>query len=155
MKTHIFQQGEIIFRQGDPAETMYDIVRGSVGIYAFYGTSEEKQLSVLKDAEPFGEMGLIEQCPRSATAVAMENDTQLQEISADEFSDYFREKPVQVFLIMQQLSRRLRETTQNYVEACRTVSNVLDVQKTGGKKSSWLREKLDTFAKIYHSSLRV
>ena len=44
MNTKNYKKGEIIFRQGDAAETMYDILWGSVGIYLGYGTDEEKKL---------------------------------------------------------------------------------------------------------------
>ena len=47
MTTKTYQNGEVIFRQGDFAHGMYNILKGSVGIYLDYGKPTEKKLSVL------------------------------------------------------------------------------------------------------------
>lgn len=144
-----YNKGEVIFRQGECAATMYDICAGSVGIYADHQTEDEKQLAVLPAGEVFGEMGLIECYPRSATAVAMEDGTVVQEISSAEFSAYFKDSPEKVLSVMKQLSRRLRETTKNYQDACRTVYETVETEKKGKEKSSWLKESLKFFHEVY------
>ena len=50
---------------------------------------------------------------------------------------------------MKQLSRRLRETTQNYREACRTVYETVESEKSGKEKSSWLKSSLQFFHEVY------
>ena len=70
MSTVTFNKDEIVFHQGDFAEGMFDIIAGSIGVFVGYGTDNEKQLTVLKSGDFLGEMGLIENYPRSATAVA-------------------------------------------------------------------------------------
>ena len=69
------------------------------------------------------------------------------------FADYFKEKPIQVFLLMKQMSRRLRDTTQNYVEACRTVAETMEKEQKGEEKGSWLDNKLKAFADVYRKLL--
>ena len=76
-----YKKGQVIFKEGDKADCMYDIRWGSVGIYANYGTKEEKLLTKLSTEEFFGEMGLIDDQPRSATAVALEKDTRVEVIN--------------------------------------------------------------------------
>ena len=149
MDKHTYQKGEKIFTQSDEARTMFEIRSGKVGIYADYQTAKEKQLAVFEENQTFGEMGLIEGCPRSATAVALEDGTVVDEISAAEFAEYFHEQPVQVFLLLKQLSARLRETTKNYVEACQTVSETVETGAKGAERSSWLKERLRFFADVY------
>ena len=149
MNIHIYQKGEVVFHQGDESHTMFEIQRGQIGIYANYQTPKEKQLAVFEQGETFGEMGMIENLPRSATAVALADDTEVEEINAAEFSDYFEEKPVQVFLLVKQLSHRLRETTKNYEEACRTVSETVTAEQKGEERSGGLRKKLKFFADVY------
>ena len=78
-----YKKGQVIFKEGDKAECMYDIRWGSVGIYANYGTKEEKLLTKLSTEEFFGEMGLIDDQPRSATAVALEKDTRVEVINKE------------------------------------------------------------------------
>ena len=149
MKTHIYHKGEVVFSQGDESHTMFEIQSGQIGIYANYKTPKEKQLAVFGKGETFGEMGLIENEPRSATAVALEDQTEVEEINAAEFSDYFEEKPVQVFLLVKQLSHRLRETTKNYEEACRTVSETVEAGQKGEERSRGLKDRLKFFADVY------
>ena len=149
MKTHIYHKGEVVFSQGDESHTMFEIQSGRIGIFANYQTPKEKQLAVFEKGETFGEMGMIENLPRSATAVALEDDTAADEINSAEFSDYFEEKPVQVFLLVKQLSHRLRETTRNYQEACRTVAETVDAEQKGEERSGGLKKKLRFFADVY------
>ena len=144
-----FKKGDVIFRQGEYAATMYDICAGSVGIYADYQTPDEKQLAVLPAGEVFGEMGLIECYPRSATAVAMEDGTEVHEVSSQEFSAYFQNSPEKVLSVMKQLSKRLRATTKDYQEACRTVYETVEAEKKGEEKSGWLRNSLKFFHEVY------
>ena len=54
---------------------------------------------------------------------------------------------------MKQMSRRLRDTTQNYVEACRTVAETMKTEKNGEEKSGMLKNKLKAFADVYRKLL--
>ena len=143
-----FKNGEVIFRQGDPGESMYDIFSGRVGVYAAYGTENEKLLTELKAGEFFGEMGLLEKAPRSATVVALE-DTLTYVISEADFKDYFINQPEKALIIMRQLSQRLRQRTEDYVEACRAVHDVLEDEKQGKPRSKKLMDKLNSIFEVY------
>ena len=59
------KQGEVIFREGDPAKELYVIKSGRVDI-----TSGNRLLATLGDNGIFGEMALIDKEPRSATVTA-------------------------------------------------------------------------------------
>ena len=120
MQTLSYQSGEVIFSQGSFATTMYEVSSGLVGIYAAYGTEGEHHLATFGPGSCFGEMGLVECYPRSATAVALEQDTTLVEVSADDFSTFYANRPEKVLSVMRQVSARLRETNEKYLEACRT-----------------------------------
>ena len=132
---------------------MYDILWGEVGIYANYGTPEEKLLTTLEPECFFGEMGMIEGRLRSATAVALEKDTRLEVITPESFDAYFKENPAKVLLIMQNMSHRIRELTRDYLEACRAVAEAVETEKTGKEKSSWFKEKvrklMDDYERAY------
>ena len=73
----------------------------------------------------------------------------MQEISAAEFSDYFKSSPDKVLGVMRQLSARLRETNEKYAEACRTVYDTVETEKKGEKKSGGLLSRLNFFHKEY------
>lgn len=142
MKKQTFGRDEVIFREGEFALTMYEIKAGSVGIYANYGLENERQLATLGKGEFFGEMGMAECYPRSATAVALVPDTTLDEIDASEFATYFNDRPETVLTIMRALSARLRETNARYLEAREAVHDAIEVERTGKKKSRSLVGKL-------------
>ena len=72
-------------------------------------------------------MELIENEPRSATVVALCDGTLLDEITENTFLDYFEHDPVKVFMILQQLSARLRKTTKDYLEVCHAICDVEDL----------------------------
>ena len=64
-----FEPGEIIFREGDEADGLYLLTAGAVRLWAS-GEGEETMLSVAHDDDIFGEMGVLDGQPRSATATA-------------------------------------------------------------------------------------
>jgi CRP-like cAMP-binding protein len=66
-----FQKGEIIFSEYEPGDTFYLIQQGRVQISKIMGDIE-KTLDVLQPPELFGEMAILEEAPRSATAVALD-----------------------------------------------------------------------------------
>ena len=81
-----FRKGDIIFEEGDLEDWMYEIRKGMVGIYAGYGTPEEKELTALEEGSFLGELGLITGSERSASAAALEN-TELLKITDEEFAE--------------------------------------------------------------------
>lgn len=153
MRVLEYHQGDVIFRQGDFARVMYDVLSGSVGIYVGYGTENEKELTVLHQGDFLGEMGVIESYPRSATAVALDDGTQLQEIEDREFSDFFNANPERLLLIMRQLSTRLRERTEDYRAACRTLDELQNTKGTPDKRSKSLLDRIKEFVLFYDEAM--
>ena len=153
MSVKEFKKDEIIFKQGDFSPVMYDILAGQVGIFAAYGTENEKQIAVLGEGQVLGEMGLIDAYPRSATAVAMEDGVKLREIGEKEFSAYFSEQPERVLLIMRQLSARLRDTTADYQKALDTLNEMKGTKGTPDKRSKSLRDRIKEFFDLYAEAM--
>ena len=126
MKQLTFNRNDIICRQGEIGSCMYCIKKGSVAVFTQYGTEQARKLAELQEGEFFGEMELIENEPRTATVVAMTDGTLLDEITESTFLDYFEQDPVKVFMILQQLSQRLRKTTRDYLNVCHAICDVTD-----------------------------
>lgn len=150
----ILKRNEIIFNEGDKSDCMYDIRMGRVGIYANYGSKEEKLLTELTKDQFFGEMGIIEGYPRSATAVAMGDMTELTVIAKNEFEDYCKRNPEKTILIMKNMSTRIRELTQDYLEVCHTVAESLEAERLGEKKSTGLLNRLKKYRDEYNAACR-
>lgn len=144
------KKGEVIFKEGEFQLCMYALLKGSVGIYRNYGSADEKLLVELKAEEQafFGEMGLIEGAARSATAVAL-SDSYVNIISKDNFAEFYRERPGDILRMMQNMSRRIRGLTADYMEACRAVTEAVESEKNGKSKSRWFVEKVAKFIDDY------
>ena len=66
-----FARNEVVFHEGDPADTLHLLDRGHVGVRTTTPLGDVALLSVLGPGEAFGEMALIDQSPRNATVVAL------------------------------------------------------------------------------------
>lgn len=66
-----FEKGEIIFSEFEPGDTFYLIQSGRVQLVKIIGDIE-KTLDILHPSEMFGEMAILEDSPRSATAIALD-----------------------------------------------------------------------------------
>ena len=142
METVTTSKGQILFREGDLALTMYVIKAGSVGVYTDYGTSGEKQIAVLKQDDFLGEMGMIEGLPRNATAVILEDATVLTELNEEDLALFFRNRPDQIIRIMRQLSSRIREIDGRFYSACHALRESEAASQSGTGKSEDLNRKL-------------
>ncbi len=67
-----FDEGKIIFEEGATGNKMFIIIEGKVKIFQRDGRGNEVEIAVLEDGDCFGEMAIIDNSPRSASAMAME-----------------------------------------------------------------------------------
>src|SRR5579885_533146 len=86
-----FDAGEVIFRENDRGETAYVIERGQVEILKRVG-GESVHIAYVGRGEPFGEMSIIDDKPRSATVVAVEK-TSVREVHRDQFMQALERQP--------------------------------------------------------------
>jgi tetratricopeptide (TPR) repeat protein len=101
-----YQDGDIVFKEGDVGGSAFVIVKGSVEL-----TKNSKHgavlLARLKVGELFGEMGIIDGSPRSATARTV-GSTTLKEIEAAAFLNGIQSDPDLSSKVMGKLVERLR-----------------------------------------------
>jgi pSer/pThr/pTyr-binding forkhead associated (FHA) protein len=102
--------GDYIFREGDLGTEMYIINEGKVEILNVVG-DEEQVLAVLEKGDFFGEMSVLEDLPRAATARAA-TDVRLLQINGSTFDQLLQGNPEIAVRMMRKLSRRLRETDE-------------------------------------------
>lgn len=101
-----YDEGEKIFSEGDAADALYVVVRGSVGI-----ERSGERLATFGSGEPFGEMAVLDSQPRSADAVAS-SGTEVLRIGSEEFYDALHEQVEIAEGVLRMLSRRLREANE-------------------------------------------
>ena len=131
MEIKTFNKGDILFREGDPADCMYDVFTGVVGIYTQFGTPNQKMLKDIYPDHSLGEMGLLDRAPRSATAIALEDETTVAVVTEAAFGEYLQNNPAKVLMILKQMSQNLRLRTNEYVEVCRGIQEIVN---KGGEK---------------------
>jgi cytochrome P450/CRP-like cAMP-binding protein len=78
-----FAPGETIVRKGDPADRFYMIVRGQVDVVNSHPDGRESPLCRLGEGDYFGEIGLMQASPRSATVRASGQDRELELIALE------------------------------------------------------------------------
>ncbi|MEI9863294.1 MAG: cyclic nucleotide-binding domain-containing protein [Limisphaerales bacterium] len=106
-----FAPGAEIFREGTPGDGVYFVKDGLVEICGFAGSNVRRVFSQLGPGEIFGEMAVIEQLPRSASAVALK-DTQVYFVPRGEMLSLIERTPALAFGLLQHISHRLREFNQ-------------------------------------------
>lgn len=97
-----FKAGDVIFRQGDPAQELFIIQSGEVEIRL-----GNRVLETLPQYSNFGEMALIDNAPRSATAIAA-SDAKLVPVSEKQFLFLISNTPYFALNVMRIMARRLR-----------------------------------------------
>jgi len=110
-----YKKGETIFRMGDPGLGMYIIINGLVNIVEENEKNEMKTLAVLKDGAFFGDLALLDEAPRSASAIA-DSSCDILGFFRPDFLDLLYRKPKLGIKILIALSRiigeRLRRTNE-------------------------------------------
>lgn len=109
------EAGEEIFHEGDLGIEMFIIQEGQVEIIKEHEEQEQK-LAVLDKGDFFGEMSILEDMPRTATARAL-TECKLLQINGSTFDQMLRRNPEIAVRMMRKLSRRLRDTDRMLREA--------------------------------------
>lgn len=103
-----FRKSQIIFEEGSAGAEMYLIHSGKVQLSLGRGKDEKAELAVLSPGEFFGEMALVDDSPRSATAAALEDNTQLIALDKSRFLYMVQQQPQFALSVMHTLCQRLR-----------------------------------------------
>jgi CRP/FNR family cyclic AMP-dependent transcriptional regulator len=106
-----WDSNETVFYLGDPADTMYLVVSGQIGISLDEGDQPVNFINKLGVGGCFGEMGLIDGMPRSATAVALE-PTEGLALGREKLHGLLMAYPDLGFGMLRSLSIRIREMSQ-------------------------------------------
>ncbi|MFH0735066.1 MAG: cyclic nucleotide-binding domain-containing protein [bacterium] len=115
--SRVYQSGEYIFLQGDPGIGLYIIIEGEVKIITDIGNDNKYTLVELSQGDFFGELSLLNDENRSASALAS-TDTKIAIIfkpDLDEFIDRFPQKGISVLRgISQVLATRLKNMNEDF-----------------------------------------
>lgn len=113
-----YADGEVVFKERSRGDQMYIILNGTVRISKYIGAKKEEVLAKLTSGACFGEMGVIDQSPRSATATIEGGPAVLLVIKESLLSEnnmLLAYKLYRSFSLM--LAQRLRETNDKLQNA--------------------------------------
>lgn len=106
-----FARNATIIRAGDPTDSLYVVISGRLKVLMSDAQGREVILSILGPGEYFGEMGLLDDSPRSATVMTQEL-CELLCISKSEFNRSLSENFDLSLIVIRGLVKRLREADQ-------------------------------------------
>jgi len=106
-REHHHPKGAVIVLHGDAGEALFLIRSGQVKVTVASEDGREVILSVLGPGSFFGEMALVDDEPRSAHVIAMEDTTILQ-LRREDFRNRLKAAPELGIALLRELSRRLR-----------------------------------------------
>jgi CRP-like cAMP-binding protein len=106
-----FFAGERVFDINTPSDRLYLIEQGKVGICIQPDPRSREFIAVLGPGECFGEMGLFDDLPRSATAHVIEK-ARLLALDKDKLLGILEAYPALSLGVLRSLSQRLRATNQ-------------------------------------------
>lgn len=119
-----FEKGEVLFEEGEPGDAFFIVFKGSIEIVKSRPDGTEEKLAVRRAGEGFGEMALLNDAPRSATARAAE-DSQLVTVGREQFQQLLGGDSL-ALRMMRVLSKALRALGIRF-------ASVEKVQDTGAK----------------------
>ncbi len=141
-----YNAGKVIFRQGDSADCMYRVAYGLVDIYMNYKQDNQRLLATVQPDEYFGEMAMIDDTVRSATAVSRTDETVLIIYPKEELPGML-ENETPVFMdLLNQMAGNLVRLTDSYMDVCRTIAAYKECDENGKEIDGELQKNIDRYA---------
>jgi signal transduction histidine kinase len=110
-----FSNGQEVFKEGDTGDGVYVVKAGEVQISSLVAENVRRVFSQVKPGEIFGEMAVLENKPRSASAMAV-GDTTVYFIPRDELLKLVESSAHLSLALLREISNRLREFNRQYIQ---------------------------------------
>jgi CRP-like cAMP-binding protein len=110
-RSRTYPKNSVIVFEDDPGDALYVVAKGQVKVVLIGDDGREVILSVLGEGEFFGEMALIDDEPRSAHVIAME-DSELLVLRREDFEGILTQSPPIALAMLKELTRRLRRADE-------------------------------------------
>ena len=116
-RPYTFAKGEVVFREGDPGETLHLVRRGRLAVQVSIPSGDTATLCVLSTGDAYGELALLrEGHDRTATVIALEPSETVALTRAD-FETLRRDHPGVEQLLVEMLGRSVDELSRALIEA--------------------------------------
>jgi CRP/FNR family cyclic AMP-dependent transcriptional regulator len=109
-KRETFAKDTAIFFQDDRSGALYIVLSGAVKVYQTADDGKERVINTLGPGEIFGELGLLDESPRSATVATLE-PTEVLALTSKDVRAVVKEEPDVLWRIVEALCDRIRDLT--------------------------------------------
>lgn len=112
IQNRTYARNSIIIAEGEQSDSLYIVNEGRVKIYISGPDGREMQLKTLGPGDYFGELSLIDNKPRSASAITI-SDSNISVITSEDLLKCLSCNPEITINMLQVLAKRLREATES------------------------------------------
>lgn len=122
MKTRQYlKEGQILFREGSQSDFIFVVEKGEFEVSRQNRDGRVEVIDVLRPDDIFGELGVIESRPRTATVRALK-DGVVAIVSKEEMLRTVRQNPQALMLILKTMAQRVRQASQGRKKVLRARS---------------------------------
>ena len=132
-------RGDILFKEGDPPDALYIVTSGRLAIALANPIDKRESVVALMEAgDLFGELGLLDDRPRSAMARALEQSTVVS-IAYEPVVEMFQSNPTMLWNVTRLLAQRLRAMDEALADSVfldvtgRTAKRLLELAGVGNE----------------------
>jgi predicted acylesterase/phospholipase RssA/CRP-like cAMP-binding protein len=143
--------GDVLFREGDPADAAYFVVGGRLMVLASDDAGDERLVAELGRGEVVGELGLLDRAPRSATVRAV-RDTTLAAFSTSTFEELVATSPQMMLNVTRGILTRLRKPTKRKFDRAASLTIAVTADTDADALVADIVEEIARFGTTKHLS---
>lgn len=110
-----YSPSQVIFREGESGDGLYIVMSGEVEISAIMSGEQRRVLRTVKPGDFFGEMAVLDNEVRSATATSI-GETKALFIGRDDLLSILERSPQLAYSLMREFSQRMRDSNRKYID---------------------------------------
>lgn len=108
----VYQEDDVIVKQGDPDKSLYKIISGKVALYMNYTKDNEYLMGIQTFPSCFGEMTILSGKPSLYTVVAI-TETKILRVPEENFESFIQDNPVNAVAIMKTMAKNISLLNMN------------------------------------------
>ena len=112
MKQLNFSKGEVIIQEGEISQDAFILLEGAIAVTKEMPDGTEKELAILEKNSLFGECGLVDSLPRTATCKALTNNLAVGVVTKENYHQLVKHKPDSLLPILRIITQRMRDTLE-------------------------------------------